>query len=68
MYANTSFLALSYDRVLCSPGWPQTRYVAKDSLEHLILLPPPLAADHRQAPPPPAFTQRWGWKPGLCVC
>lgn len=41
MYANNSFLVLSCDRVLRSPGWPQTCYAAKDSLEHLILLPPP---------------------------
>lgn len=39
--ANNSFLVLSCDRVLCSPGWPQTCYIAKDNLDNLILLPPP---------------------------
>lgn len=36
---------------LCISGWPQTCYLAKESLEHLILVPLPLkCCAHRCAP------------------
>lgn len=33
------FLFLCLDTMSCTPGWPQTSYIAKDGLEHLIHLP-----------------------------
>lgn len=30
-----------WDRICCSPGWPLTRYMTKNDLELLSLLPPP---------------------------
>ena len=45
-------LCVFWDRVSCSPGWPQTHYVAEDDLELLTLCPPlPKCEEYRHEPP-----------------
>jgi hypothetical protein len=54
-----------WDSVSCSPGWPQTCFIAEDDFELLILLPTsPKVRDYKCVPLCPVYSVQ-GINPGL---